>query len=132
MKSAAKQSNEAEREAPGEMVTDYLVTCLKYTVAAILIYAIGHFFWWPGLILFVGFALMIVQRLLLVGVVAVIEVVVSLASIATIRKRGIDMNNADKLKEPVVNVLKMNLVMGFFEIYLFAITVVLGGSFFYS
>lgn len=110
----------------------YLVTALIYSVAAAVIYVAGHFLWWLGFVLFIIFALFTLQGLLFVGFVAFLEIWVSFISFAFIRKRGMNLNRVDELKQPIGFLLKINLLIGIFELYFNALTFFLGGYFLFG
>jgi hypothetical protein len=126
MKADSSTERSDSKKDLASSLKESVIMAVVYSVAAAAIYLIGQFYWWIGFILFIVFAFLVFQRLLVIGFVFFIELWSFITLFGFVRKRGMNLNRLDELQKPAGSLLILNLILAVFEIYLTAITALLG------
>ena len=114
-----------------EIARDSLYVVLTYFVFAFAIFILGRYFWWLGFICFAIFAIQVVGRLLLSGVVLLIAGLAARLLFRFIRTWGLHPTKFDDIVGKATDLVWLNLIVGTTECILLVITILLGLSFFW-
>jgi len=101
------------------------------SLLALLIFGVGKFAWWVGIVLFAIFVFYILNRLAMAGFLLIVECIVAVIMAGFIRARGLSPASFDGMVEKTTDLLWLNILIAALETYLVVITVLLGVSFFW-
>ena len=127
----SSETDQERREDSAEILKNSLLVAAIHSFFAFAIFVVGRFSWWLGLIFFVIFVINILGRLVFVGILFVIEALVIRIALRFIRVRGLNPARFEQTLERATGLFWTNVQMGSLEIYLLAITTLLGVSFFW-
>ena len=124
-------SNETpENQKDTLSVQDWLIRIFFHSVSAAVVYFAGRFSWWLGFVLFIGFFFYVLVEVIFYGVVVFTQALLGFLMAKRIRTRGVKLDRLDELKQPLGSLLKMNIVLAAFDIYILSLTIALAGFFF--